>query len=262
MTATLAEMGAETPIHDALGAVAESPAAVVKDSLQSVENEAASAAQDDLHDLEKVIDFVTEWEAIVTDKVEGEMKEVHHLHKRLNHYQDKVFKLRSKEHSVQEKHGDVDDTTITLPKHAIRSGVLSPEKLHEKLGRNEKKLQDAWNQHDARSSQLCNLLEEVTGYGWTLLHHLVRLLMKFESAFASHLNAKLSKLPAIMDEMTETYNYHNHGTAHDTRVPVAAEEYDSDSTSDDDTDHSAGSGDSPHSPKKAVEKMVEAVKAY
>jgi len=211
----------------------------MKPSLFSIEQETAAAFEGDLDGLDKVIDFVTEWEAIITDKVESEMHEVNYLHKRLNHYQDKVHALRSKMDSIEES-----AAPDPVPKHPIGKGVMSSEKLADKLSRNETKFDKAWKAHEARATKLCDLLEEVTKRGWKLLHHLVRLVMKFEASYAANLNKHLSKLPSVMDEMTEAYNMHADDAAHRAEIPVAVDEYDSDSTTDDESnnDESAEKG--------------------
>jgi len=211
-----------------------------------------------LKELEKVIDFVSEWDAIITDKVEGEMEEVNALHKRFTHYYNKVDQLRSKEKSIEDKPHP--DGSSAMPNHCFHKGVISPHKLQEKLIRNEAKLDQAWKKHEARATHLCNLLEEVVGHEWELLHHLVRLVMKFETTYAANLNRNLFKLSAIMEDMTETFNLNEGQAAHGRgRVPNAVEEYDSDD--DTSTDEESAGSKSAEEAKDPMQKMMQTIKA-
>lgn len=238
MAMTLADMAEGSPIHDYLGAPTESPASIFQASLKSAENDAAALEKSDMQSLQKVIDFVTEWKTCITDKVEGEIDEIHELNKRMHHYQTKVEKLRNKKHSIE-----ADAAPKPMPKHPMTKGVISSEKLIDQLERNEKKFDEAWKEHEAKATRLVDLLEEITRRGWKILHQLARLLMKFESEYAANLNKKLSNLPQVMEDMTSSYHMHENVDAVRGEIPLAVNEYDDndldESTTDDESNDSS-----------------------
>jgi hypothetical protein len=130
----------------------------------------------------EVIDYIAEWERIVTTRVDAELKEAKKLRETFNHYQTKVDGLRKKVNDLEAK-----------------EKKPSPAQT-EKLERNEKKLDDASKEYEAYAGRLCILLEEVTACAWKDLIPLLQALMKWEAGRAAHeaeVFAELKKETAV-----------------------------------------------------------------
>jgi len=116
----------------------------------------------------------------VTRRVEQGTAETNQLRKRLTHYEHKVEALRQQVHHLEEKNTN-------------KKGV--PDKLRDKLERNETKLEKAWKAHERAAERLCHLLERVTQRGWCEdLAPLVGRSMQWEwerASKARHLGAQL-----------------------------------------------------------------------
>jgi hypothetical protein len=119
----------DTPIYDELGNKNEAK------SFASVQENIASKSQADarrFHD--KVIAYAQEWEKIIIDRVDADIKKEHERHARLEHYESKVEKLRHRAHQMQTMENK------------------GPIKLQCKLDRNEEELRHAWQEHEAAAS--------------------------------------------------------------------------------------------------------------
>jgi septation ring formation regulator EzrA len=141
---------------------------------------------------ETVIDYIAEWEAVVTKRVDAELAETGILSKSLDHYEAKVKSLREKVNALDDKIGKTSS---------------SASKLVEKLKRNEEKLETAFNEHERSASKLCDLMEEVTARGYKDLYPLIMAICLFESE-RSRDEAKIfaKKLPAMMETLTDVFN--------------------------------------------------------
>jgi hypothetical protein len=128
---------------------------------------------------DNIIDYVVEWERIVTARFEEENTERQRLNGVLNHYQTKVEGLRK-------------DVNKKLDK-----GLSSPSRKTEKLSRNEDKLKIAWEEHEHSASRLCDLLQEATESGWKDLYPLVIAMMKFDSEKSADEREILSKMDEV-----------------------------------------------------------------
>mmetsp|Transcript_48215 Transcript_48215/g.73400 ORF Transcript_48215/g.73400 Transcript_48215/m.73400 type:complete len:318 (+) Transcript_48215:191-1144(+) len=188
----LAQMSRKSPLYDSIGseldgeakealkAIGQSPdgkvtvdqtATAWKErndteicSLKVVQELASAQAKVDAHEYrEHVIDYVEEWEKIVTARVESGLKEVRTLHADRNHYENKVEQLRQKEHDMEAK------------------GKTFPASQAEKLERNETKLTHAFTVHESCASKLCVIIEAATRDGWKDLYHVVKNYIQWES---------------------------------------------------------------------------------
>ena len=111
----------------------------------------------------EIIDYIVEWENVVSSRVDKEMKDVNELRKTYNHYQVKVDGLRKKVNSAQAKGKSVNDATA------------------EKLKRNEDKLDEASDEFEEAAAPLCYLFEEVVHNAYKDLYPLVLTMMEWES---------------------------------------------------------------------------------
>jgi exonuclease VII small subunit len=103
-----------------------------------------------------VVDYVEEWETLVAKRIEPEIRLSNKLHKVLQHYESKVEKLREHVHD-QEAHDKAPHI-----------------KESNKLERNEKKLSDAWTEHDKTATRTSNLIESATKSRWKDLYPLLQ----------------------------------------------------------------------------------------
>lgn len=111
----------------------------------------------------EVLDYVVEWEAVISNKVDSEQAQVKELRKNFEHYQSKVEGLRNKVNNLE------------------KSGKEANEAVAEKLQRNTEKLDEASEKFEQAAAPLCNLIFEVVHQGWKDLLPLVFSLMQFET---------------------------------------------------------------------------------
>lgn len=111
---------------------------------------------------EMVIDYAAEWETVVSKMVEGGVSYSRKEHKTVQHYEDKVAKLRKQTNELEQNNKN------------------TPTTLTEKLTRNECKLEKAWQEYDRIGTRTANLLEAATKMGWKDLHPLIQAMISFE----------------------------------------------------------------------------------
>eukprot|EP00980_Cylindrotheca_fusiformis_P011340 scaffold2619_cov129-Cylindrotheca_fusiformis.AAC.18 len=136
---------------------------------------------------ELVLDVLTEWDSTVTARVEKAMK----LHKKLEqdvlHYENKLSKLRNKAQETEAKGRE-----------------MSP-KQSDRLNRNEKKLNDAWQLHELESGAICNLFEEIAEYGWNELFPVVKSSIDYEITRMKRENSCFGyDLPLILSDLKDS----------------------------------------------------------
>ena len=112
---------------------------------------------------EHVLGYVLEWEKVVTERVERELKKVRKLQGDRTHYERKVEGLRARANDLEAK------------------GKPSPDTAVEKLERNEEKLRSAFLLHESDATRLCILIEAAAKDGWKDLYHFVKNYIKWES---------------------------------------------------------------------------------
>jgi uncharacterized protein YoxC len=136
---------------------------------------------------EKIIKYVKEWEQTVTERVDDGLKKTNVLYQKLNHYQNKIDSLRKKVNAMEDM------------------GKESPTKLNQKLTRNEAKVKQSWELHEASASTLCNLLEEVTKGGWKDLHPLVMAALRWEVDRVNGEQDAFGMLSKVMKDVTSPF---------------------------------------------------------
>jgi hypothetical protein len=135
---------------------------------------------------EHIVEYATEWEQIVTQRVEEGLKEVKKLQNDRMHYEKKIESLRRASEKATEK------------------GRPASPKEQDKLQRNESKLQDAYEIHEEEANRLCKLLQAVTEEGWRDYYTLVKNYMKFECNRVGRESDIYNHLSHILDSMRVT----------------------------------------------------------
>jgi len=205
MVMKLSSLSTKSPIFAHVGNTVEQDdsLAVIAQAASKQTNEVAASYQD------LVIDYLVEWERVTSSRVNQGVEETKKLHDRMNHYQTKVEGLRKKVHTKEDS-----------PKGSI------PQKLQEKLERNEKKLDQAWKEHERSASILCNLIEQVTARGWKDLAPLVLNNVQWEVDRTSGEYDIFARLPAMAEAMMETVEKAtaSHDESRSVAVALASEE--------------------------------------
>lgn len=181
-------MSVNSPLEDAVAAkkVVLGESLVTLDAKLIAASENASSNYQDT-----IIDYVTEWEAIVSKKVDSEVKYTQKLHKNLKHYEAKLEKLRKQVSSKEEK------------------GGKAPPQMTEKLERNEIKLKDTWKEYEETATKTCHLLEEATKMGWKDLHPLIKAMIAFEYKRDTDEHALWGSLGNIKDKISKVVENHD-----------------------------------------------------
>eukprot|EP00978_Attheya_sp_CCMP212_P033580 scaffold136190_cov50-Attheya_sp.AAC.1 len=128
-----------------------------------------------------VIDYVKEWERVITQNIETDEKEVNSLNTIFLHRERKVNYLRMK---------------INV---RTKFGINVPDKMNEKVERNQVKLDKAWEDHERKASKLCEFIEEVTKRGWKDLYPLVTKMATMDSEMITKHSKLFAELKTIMD---------------------------------------------------------------
>lgn len=180
-------MSVNSPIADAVG----SDKVVLGESLVTLDTKIVAASKAAAtHYQESVLDYVVEWEAIVSKKIDSEVKYTTKLNKNLKHYESKLEKLRKTTAAKEEK------------------GKVTPQ-MQEKLDRNEQKLKETWKEYEENATKTCHLLEEATKMAWKDLHPLVNKMIAFEYKRDTDEHALWSKLGGIKDKVNAVVDKHD-----------------------------------------------------
>ncbi|KAG7372398.1 hypothetical protein IV203_018541 [Nitzschia inconspicua] len=132
-----------------------------------------------------VVDYVVEWERVVTERIDAELKYTKELESTRRHYEDKIIRLREKSNEIEEK------------------GKEPSKGQAEKLARNEDKLKDAFTKHERQAGKLCALIEAVTHEGYKDLYPLVKNYMKWEMNRISREHDIAERLSETLECMSE-----------------------------------------------------------
>ena len=205
-------MSASSPIHDEIGCELDGEATEALDSIRQLNggvktvNEVATEWQArqnaDISSLkvlnqwssaqgivngqdykQHVTDYAIQWEQIVTERVEKEIKHVRKLQGDRSHYEKKVETMRKRDNEL------------------LAKGKTSPAAQKEKLERNETKLKEAYMLHESEAGRLCVLIEAVTQEGWKDLYFLAKNYMKWESNRVGRESDIYSQLAGTLESM-------------------------------------------------------------
>lgn len=150
-----------------------------------------AAMQDKLDELDyqtHIMDYIDEWDDVVTSMGENEIKQCLELSKRRDHYVQKVDRLRKKVNRIE------------------RRGVRdAPDDLQKKLGRNEDKLDKADGMYEDKANDLAVVLSESVRRGWIDLYPLIKNAMKFEVNRLSRESSSYGRLTGTLAALKSDY---------------------------------------------------------
>ncbi len=137
-----------------------------------------------------VVDYVVEWEKVVTGRVDKALKTAEALRRDLDHYQKKVETLRLNANSTMSKGKQVDP------------------KSSEKLSRNEEKFVKSKQEYNKFVIDLCILMEEITERSWRDLHPMLIKLAQFDMTLADDEAKVLGSLNQVVNELKRLAGEH------------------------------------------------------
>jgi hypothetical protein len=150
-----------------------------------------AAMQDKLDEFDyqsHIIEYIDEWDEVITTMGDMEIKDCSELSKRRNHYVQKVDRLRKKVNRIEQK-----------------GGRDAPHQLQQKLERNENKLERADDLFESRSNDLAVVLTESVRRGWIDLYPLIRNAMKFEVNRLSRESSSFGRLTGTLAALKNDY---------------------------------------------------------
>jgi hypothetical protein len=158
-----------------------------KSSLNGIQQWASTQAVVNAREFQAhVVEYAVEWEQVVTERCDKDLKEVRKLQADRTHYERKLEGLRQRANDLGVK------------------GKSSPANSVTKLNRNEDKLKEAYMVHEAAAGRLCVLFESVTQDGWKDLYHLAKNYMKWEANRVGRESDIYCQLAKTLESMTTT----------------------------------------------------------
>jgi hypothetical protein len=130
-----------------------------------------------------VINYVVEWDRVITTRVEKGLKNAEALRRDYDHYQKKAETLRASATAVMSKGKSVDP------------------KSQEKLARNEEKLVAAKTAYDKFATEMCIYLEEVTERSWRDLHPCLVKMAQFEMTISKEEATSLGQMTQVVNAL-------------------------------------------------------------
>lgn len=200
----MSTLASKSPLNNSVGLATNT------NSLMSVHQAASKQATKDTDRYQsEIIDYIVEWETLVTTRVDTLRKETTLLNEKLNHYQTKTENLRTK----------VENNTT--------KGKDTPTKLTQKTERNEAKLNNAWNAYEKSASVLCNLLEAITKQGWVDMYPLLTSMIDWDSMRAAMEYDVFSKLHMTTNSLEDDVK---EDTKQEKVLPIPTDDQDSATT--------------------------------
>lgn len=171
--AQISQLTDETPLFEAAGSPAASDVDAQLDTYSSMHAAASKKASERADDFEKrIVDYVTEWHTVVTERVDVGIKKTVALRRDLDHYEHKMAHLTDKK---------------------------SPDK--DKVGRNESKETNARDAYENQVADMCILLEEVTERSWKDLIPLLARMAAWDKRSTEEEMVCLSKMNNVIDKL-------------------------------------------------------------
>jgi len=125
-----------------------------------------SAMQEQLNKIDyqnHIVNYIDEWDEVVTSKLDNDVKAVRELAKNRDKYIVKVDKLREKVNKIE-----------------LKGKKFAPKELNDKLDRNEKKLDECDALYEKKANEVSVVLYEATKRGWVDFYPVIKNVMKFE----------------------------------------------------------------------------------
>lgn len=138
--------------------------------------------------MKKVLDYVVQWEKVVTTRISADLKTAEQLRVELVHYQSKVDTLRQQVDAV------------------LAKGKRPKDDLSDKLERNTEKLKDGRDSYEEFTDNLCSLLDEVVHRSWRDLHPLLLELAKYDIQYSTDQAQAMQKLETMVQQIQRIGN--------------------------------------------------------
>jgi hypothetical protein len=140
---------------------------------------------------EHILTYATEWERILTTRINGHLKQSETLRVDLDHYAKKV-----------------EDLHKTINKTMTKGKPVSDDNV-DKLKRNEAKLIQARMEYDRFVIDLCGYMEEVMLRGWKDLHPLLVKMAQFDTTLCNEESSLFTKsMTSVTDRLKNMKNDH------------------------------------------------------
>ncbi|CAB9499679.1 expressed unknown protein [Seminavis robusta] len=132
-----------------------------------------------------VVEYVIEWEKVVTARITVGLKKAEGLRVDLDHYQQKVETLRQSANQ------------------ALAKGKMVDSKSADRLSRNEEKFMKSKQEYDLFATDLCILMEEVTERSWRDLHPLLIKLAQFDMTMSDDESKMMGQMSQVVKELKD-----------------------------------------------------------
>jgi hemerythrin-like domain-containing protein len=150
---------------------------------------------DELDYQSHIIDYIDEWDDVVTTQGDEAIKNLLELTKKRNHYVRKVDNLRKKVNKIEHK--------------GVRD---APVHLTEKLERNEDKLEKTNDLYEDRANDVAVMLNESVRREWVDLYPLIKNAMKFEVNRFGRESSTFGRLTGTLNGLKRDYKEAIKGT--------------------------------------------------
>uniref|UniRef100_A0A7S4AAL4 Uncharacterized protein n=1 Tax=Pseudo-nitzschia australis TaxID=44445 RepID=A0A7S4AAL4_9STRA len=163
--------------------------------------------QDKLNRLEyqnHIVNYIDEWDKVVTSTLDAEIKEVREISKIKDHYVTKVDKLREKVNKIEH-----------------RGKQLAPRVLADQLERNEAKLASCDKLYEKKSNEISIELYEATKRGWVDFYPVMKNVMKFEVNRLGRESSTYGNFYSTLNALKTDYKEASKNTADAPRVGSA-----------------------------------------
>jgi hypothetical protein len=185
VAASFASLAKDTPLFDCIGLMPSSdrPSNTVC-SYMSTHDIVAAKYKSYMQKYQQfVLEYVIEWEKVVTTRIDNGLKKSDELRRDLDHYQKKTEAIR-----------------ISVNQAMARGKKVSSDQ-QERLSRNEEKLINAKQVYNRVATDLCILMEEVTQRSWRDLHPLLIKVSQFDMTLSGDESKIFSSLNQVVNDL-------------------------------------------------------------
>ena len=130
-----------------------------------------------------VINYIVEWDRIITTRVEKGLKTAEDLRRDYDHYQKKAESLRASANS------------------ALAKGKMVDNKSQDKLARNEEKLVAAKASYDKFATDMCIYIEELTERSWKDLHPCLVKMAQFDMTISKEEATCFGQMDHVVNQL-------------------------------------------------------------
>mmetsp|Transcript_16534 Transcript_16534/g.46195 ORF Transcript_16534/g.46195 Transcript_16534/m.46195 type:complete len:192 (+) Transcript_16534:453-1028(+) len=184
MLRSMHQLSEGTPIFDDVGK-SKNPTSLAHINETSAKKVKASAVEFQ----ENVLHYATEWESIITRRVDLELLHCKRLAEEQAYHEAKVEHLRDELNKLE------------------RAGKNpAPTTMLDKLRRNEEKMDRTFKVHEAAASKACALLDQVVKQGWQDLLPLIKATVTWEKHHVHAESGAYAEMKEAVDRMSKVHN--------------------------------------------------------